>query len=58
LTNRKKEKKISMLDSVNQQTPTRNKGERKEQIVLESSRKKTNDITIINKYFSKKKDED
>jgi hypothetical protein len=49
LTNRKKEKKISMLDSVNQQTPTRNKGERKEQTVFKPTRKKK--ITGISKHL-------
>jgi hypothetical protein len=40
-----------MLDSVNQQTPERNKGERKAQIGLESTRIE-NEITGIRKHTS------
>jgi hypothetical protein len=42
-------KESNMINSINQQTV--NKGEIKEQIILESTKKKTHKITGISKHF-------
>jgi hypothetical protein len=41
-----------MLNLVNQQTAKKKKGQRKEQLVLNSNRKRTSKITGIRKYIS------
>jgi hypothetical protein len=43
---------LNMINSVHQQTPKIYKGEGKEQIELESTRKKIRKITGISKYLS------
>jgi hypothetical protein len=45
-----KRKESVIPNSINQQNPKRNKEERK-QLVLESTRKRTNEITGISKYL-------
>jgi hypothetical protein len=44
-------KASNMFNSVNKKTPKMNKGQRKEKTILEPTRKKSNKITEISKYF-------